>query len=154
MSIKSHPLYNTWKSMKARCININCYSYKNYGARGISICDRWNTFSLFCDDMFPSYKKGLSIDRIDNNGNYEPSNCRWANRTTQSRNTRKRKDNTSGYRGVILQKYSGRWISRIKINRKFKYLGYFDYKIDAAICYDNYVIENNLEHNLNFPLHQ
>lgn len=77
--------FNIWQSMKDRCYNQNNIRYKNYGGRGVVVCDRWvNSFKNFYCDMGDS--NGLSIDRIDVYGNYEPSNCRWANAKTQSRN--------------------------------------------------------------------
>ena len=77
--------FSIWSSMKDRCYNPNNPRYKNYGGRGIIICDRWiNSFKNFYLDMGNS--NGLSIDRIDVNKNYEASNCRWANAKTQARN--------------------------------------------------------------------
>lgn len=77
--------FSIWTSMKDRCCNPNNPRYKNYGGRGIIVCDSWiNSFKNFYSDMGDS--KGLSIDRIDVNGNYELSNCRWSNAKTQARN--------------------------------------------------------------------
>ena len=82
--------YNTWSTMKTRCLNKNYPKYNNHGGRGITICDRWrHSFENFLADMGPR-PKNTSIDRIDVNGNYEPGNCRWATPLQQRHNQRKR----------------------------------------------------------------
>lgn len=82
------PEYKAWCSMKGRCSNPGVEQYKNYGARGISVCDRWDVFENFITDMGERPSAKHSLDRIDNNGNYEPSNCRWATQSVQSNNKR------------------------------------------------------------------
>ncbi len=85
--MKGTPEYITWRNMKNRCYNKNCVSYYRYGGRGITVCERWQySFTAFFADMGPKPFSGAEIDRIDNDGNYEPGNCHWV---TQTENTRK-----------------------------------------------------------------
>ena len=84
-------LYKCWSSMKNRCENRRCHNYSNYGGRGISVCERWrNSFANFLADVGPKPSPELSLDRINNNGNYEPGNVRWATASQQRLNTRRR----------------------------------------------------------------
>ena len=84
----STPLYRVWHGMKRRCTNPSSADYANYAGRGISVCERWERFENFYEDMNPSYFRGATIERKDVNGNYEPDNVIWITKALQSRNRR------------------------------------------------------------------
>ena len=143
-------IYRVWGSMKQRCFNGKSTAYTYYGGRGIKVCDEWLTFEGFYSWAKDKYKDGLSIDRIDVDCDYEPNNCRFVTDEVQARNTRLlRKTNKTGYRGVALYRDGIRFTAQIKVNGKKKHLGIFNTKKEGAIAYNNYIIENGLEHTLN-----
>ena len=145
-------LFTIWRGIKLRCLNAKNKDYKNYGERCISICDEWkNDFMSFYNWAIENgYKEELSIDRINNDGNYQPNNCRWVTNEIQGRNTRLLiSRNKSGYRGVSFSNGIGKWRAAIKVNSRHKHIGNFDSLIEAGYAYDKYVIENNLEHTTN-----
>lgn len=108
-----HPLYRTWILMKNRCENPSDRKWHRYGGRGIKVCDRWQNFAFFVKDLYPK-PPGTSLDRIDNNGNYGPSNCRWATARVQAQNTR---------RNVLIKNNDtvlcvSEWARKMKVSRQ------------------------------------
>src|SRR4030065_2104064 len=105
--------YNSWANMKQRCNNSKHPLFKLWGGRGISYDKKWENFESFYNEMAGSFKKGLTLDRIDNNGNYCKDNCRWATAKQQAENTRL--NNKFEYMGIkdTLQN----WADYLKINR-------------------------------------
>lgn len=144
--LKDHPLYGSWCNMIDRCENPNNPGYINYGGRGIKICKEWRNnagkFVNWC--LENGWGENLTIDRIDVNGNYEPSNCRFATRHIQSVNQRIRKDNPSGYKGIYQKKDSNSWISCIRVNKKQIHIGSFKSKREALEARNQFIIKNNL----------
>ena len=131
--------------MKARCYNKDNSEYKNYGARGIKICDEWlNNVKKFYDWALENgYKENLSIDRINNDGNYEPNNCRWANKSEQGANKRIVKRDIK-YKGVYSLKNSKRYMAQIKYNKKRVYLGMHNTEELAAKAYNDYIDKHSI----------
>ena len=124
--------YKSWESMKTRCYNENCNRYKNYGGRGISVCNEWkNSFLQFLKDM-EERPENKSLDRIDNNGNYEPSNCKWSTFKEQMSNRSPMKNKT-GFTGV--EKINNKFRARIWINKKLINLGIFESPEEAHNAY-------------------
>jgi len=136
---KRHPLYQKWHDMKSRTLNRNNKKYDYYGGRGIVVCDEWkhDPVAFINWGLLNGWEPGLLLDRKDNDGNYEPSNCRFVTPKESMHNTRLLfYHNTSGYRGVSYHKSNGNWQSRITINNKLKHLGSFNSARLAALRYD------------------
>jgi hypothetical protein len=131
-------LYFVWNGMRQRCGNPANDSYADYGARGIKVCPEWNDFAAFQDWAYASgYQAGLQIDRINNNGGYSPTNCRWVTPKQNTNNTRGLKKSTSKYKGVCWCSRDQRWLARISDNGKSVHLGNHKTGLAAAIAYDN-----------------
>ena len=130
-----NPLYRTWGKMIDRCNNPNYPMFKNYGGRGIKVCDRWsgiNGFIHFYEDMGDKPTLQHSIDRIDNDAGYYPENCRWATQQMQGVNRRMFSTNTSGVTGVYYYAKYDKWCAQITVTLKTIHLGYFKTKQEAV----------------------
>ena len=144
-------LYSIWKDMRKRCLNPKSSRYEYYGAKGVAISKEWDMFIVFqMWSMSNGYKDGLSIDRINSDGNYEPSNCRCTTLLIQKQNRGTFKNNTSGYSGVNWNKKRKKWQVRIQIDNKRIPLGFFNTAKEGAIARDEYITRHKLEHTLNF----
>lgn len=146
--LRRHILYRIWSNIKDRCYNPNNYAYKDYGGRGIKVCDEWkNDFKLFYDYMMalPNIlKKGYSIDRINNDGNYEPGNLRIADSHIQATNARIHSDNKTGYPGVTFRKDVSKYRSRIRVYGNLIDLGTHMWPEDAYMARIKYIKEHGL----------
>lgn len=104
-----HPLTWRWHQMMARCYNPNCDRYRFYGGRGIAVCERWQTFINFYNDMVSTFSCELTLERKDNNGPYSPDNCIWVDWTTQANN--KRNNHYLNFNGETLS--VTQWANRV-----------------------------------------
>lgn len=161
---KKHNLSNTklfrlWVDMRQRCYNKNNANYKNYGKKGIIVCDEWkNDFMPFYtwaykngykEELLPNGFNKLTIDRIDPNGNYEPSNCRWVDMKVQATNKGILSTNTSGYVGVSWIKSLNKWGCVISINNKSFRIGSYKTQKEAVEARNDFIEKHNLPHKKN-----
>lgn len=147
--------------MLRRCENPDEAGYSNYGGRGITVCPEWRDPRAYIDyveqELGPRPDPSCTIDRVDNDGNYEPGNIRWATRSQQNANQRQRVSvgypvGASGYRGVRLNKKSGRYHARLQRDGREYSLGYFSTPEEAARAYDAAVrARGEWKTRLNFP---
>ena len=125
------PEYKVWSEMRRRCNNAQDAAYRDYGGRGIQVCERWKSFTAFLEDTGKRPCKGYSLDRIDNDRSYEPGNCRWTTETVQKINRRCSYKNKIGIRGVR-QEPSGSYRAQIGYRGRSIKLGTFK-SLDDAI---------------------
>lgn len=134
-NIKFTVEHRAWVGMRRRCYYPKHTSYKYYGARGVEVSPRWlgeNGFRNFLADVGHRPAGKTSLDRIDNDGNYEPGNVRWADQTEQNLNRRLMKNNTSGCTGVSFHTSRNKWKAYISYKKRPIYLGFYD-KRDEAV---------------------
>jgi len=142
-------MYHSWRHMKDRCFREKDSAYHNYGGRGVGVSDEFMEFDGFYTWAINNgYKDWLTLDKIDNDADYSPSNCRWADKSVQAANRRATK--TDGYIGVFYRKDNGKYRATVKYKCKKVYDKHFDSEEEAAIDRDRYIIENSLPHTLNF----
>lgn len=151
--IKTHGMtgtkpYRTWRNMINRCTNKNVPEYKHYGGRGIKVCDRWNnSFSNFWEDMKNEYRENLSLDRVNNDGDYSPENCRWTDKINQANNTRVVKKITHNGETKTLTE----WSIKTGIKRSTLANRYFTYKWSIKDMLEIPVINNGRHHSFFNP---
>lgn len=154
----NHRLYSVWYDMMNRCYNSKHKEFIRYGKIGVTVDKEWHDLKNFIKDMDSTYKKGLSIDKdkiCREKGIipqiYSKDTCIWTTKDIQARISVKiRSNNTSGYKCVSWNKKMKKFQTHITINSKKINLGFFDTAINGALFYDKYVLDNNLEHTLNF----
>lgn len=146
-----HPLYNRWLSTTQRCRNPKHVSYKNYGARGISMAPEFTDFGAYRDyvSALPGYDPdNASLDRIENAKGYEPGNLRWVPYSHQITNQRYSGKGHNTFTGVNWSKTHKRWIARITLEGKSLYSKSFMTEEDAVKARNQYILDNNLPHTI------
>lgn len=146
--LRAHRCYSIWNAMMQRCFKPKNKAYKDYGGRGITVCEEWlnpKNFLAWCDE---TYIEGHTLDRINNDVGYNPDNCRWVSMKIQAHNRRASKNNTSGYIGVYYNKRDNLIYTNITHNRKSIHIGTFKTFEEAALARNKYIIKNKLPHKL------
>lgn len=136
-------LYAAWFNMKIRCTDPSHDSWKYYGAKGIRVCEEWaRDFGVFCDwALAMGYSDDKSIDRIDNDKDYAPQNCRLATREQQARNRGKAANCTSRYKGVSWRPDVRKWVCHVNCRGLPSHVGFFDDEREAARAYNTVAAE-------------
>jgi hypothetical protein len=151
---RDHPLYSVWDGIIQRCTNPKQYYYSRYGGRGICVCTEWrNDFMSFYKwSLSNGWEEGLQIDRINNDGNYEPENCRFVTHKENTAVGRRNifKTNTSGFNGVSYFKQQKSWCASITLNYKTTKIGMYKNLNDAVLARINKEIELFGEQKTNF----
>ena len=153
-----HPLYTTWLSITQRCRNTNHSSYKNYGALGIILDEAISNFHDFVDyvENLPNYEnrntQGLTLDRIDGTKNYQKGNLRWATRTTQAINSKRRKTSKATYLGIGLNTPKTKWVARICWKNQRINVGAFNTELEALEARNAYILKHGLPHKIQKPI--
>ena len=132
-TVRNNPIYTVFMGMKQRCLNPNQPSYKDYGGRNITICDKWMKYKGFAEDMLDTFEVGLTLDRIDGNGNYCKENCRWATIKIQNNNTRRNR--YVEYQGMV--KTLSQWGEFFNIKSSTLRQRYYVYKWSLDNCFKN-----------------
>lgn len=143
--LSKSPLYKKWLAMKARCNNPSTTNYYRYGGRGIKVCERWNdSFEAFYNDLNKTYFDGAELDRIDNDGNYDPDNCRWVTHKENS-NNRKKYSNKTGYTGVYYKHHINKYVAYFYVNRKQIHVGSFETPQEASKAREQAILKYQSE---------
>ena len=137
--------YSSWCNMKSRCTNPDHHRYYLYGALGIKVCERWDSFVNFLEDM-GERPEGKTLDRIDGTKDYEPSNCKWSTPSEQGINRKTQSNNTSGKKGVAWNPDRKKWIAQGNINKTYKRLYYGTSFEEACAARDAWEVENGILH--------
>lgn len=146
--MSNHPLHTVWSGMMDRCYNKNCTEFKNYGARGITVCQEWRAdFMVFYRWAINKYKKGLQIDREDNDLGYSPDNCRFVTQSVNTANTRNRRSSL-GVRGVYRNSGSNKFYATVAYENKSFYIGNFSSISDAILARNKFIVEHKFPHKL------
>lgn len=136
--------YNAWMGMRVRCRDKNYHAYHRYGGRGIKVCDRWDDFKYFFEDMGEAPSSIHQLDRINNDRDYSPDNCKWST-PKENANNRKKYSSKSGYTGVFYKERLKKYEANFNVDRKHKYVGVFKTLEEAVNARRNAIIKYNEE---------